>query len=156
MANARSLSPSELIQKANEAFDVLLSFGDDMPQIVSELRSMQTSLTNIGVIVLKHLKGHAAKLADSHKLEPITVDAEAIKEIVANDPSLREKNREAELAMKSATAGDPTTVVAASDAGLKAAPTGPVSPHKGPFLDIIMMLIQNPQLITLIMSLFKK
>lgn len=150
MPTARSLTPSEFIDKGNEIFDMLLGFGDDMPQVVAELRSIQTSTANIAAIVAKHVTGGRSASPKSN-VEVLTItDAVATQGF----SSLRDKeNKVLEAIQRSG--GDPNTSVSASEAGHKAAPVGPGRTFNLAALrEIVTFLMQNPQFITLIWSMF--
>lgn len=151
-AEARQLSPGDLVNKINQVADIILGFGEDVPQIMSELRAMRDSAARIAAIVAKHVTGRSAPGGDSELvvLEYTASDPVAVQAF--NDPTVQEKEREL---LQATRRTDPSTVVAASDAGRSAAPVG-AEMERGSIRDILMFFVQNPQLLQLILNLFKQ
>jgi hypothetical protein len=152
-ASPRNMSPQDIINEANHVMDTILGFGDDVPQILTELRSMRDSAARIAVIVAKHL-GVRAPGGDSQAVV-LEFDAnDPVAKQVFLDPTINDKERKI---LQAAAPRDPQTVVKASDAGHGATgPGGASAINIAAFRDILMFFVQNPQLLTLIMSLFGK
>lgn len=148
---SRSLSPTELIAEVNRIMDKILGFGEDVPQLLSELRSIRDSVARIAVMVGKRF-GVSAPGGDS---EALVLDYDANDKVAAEvfrNPEVQEKERKL---LSASQQRDPNTVVAASDAGRSAGAPQGVGMERGTIRDIIMFFVQNPQLLQMILSLFR-
>lgn len=149
----RELTHTELIAEINRVADLILGFGEDIPQLLSELRAMRDSAGRIAAMVAKRF-GRSAPGGD---YQEIIMEFQASNKAAVNafnDPTVQDKLAKLENA---AAPRDPNTVVAASDVGTGA--TGPArgaGPERGGLKDLLLFFSQNKELLLLILSLFRQ
>lgn len=152
-SKARQLNPTQLIAEINRVADVILGFGEDVPQILSELRAIRDSSGRIIAIVAKRV-GRSGQ-AEEDNLVLGFDGSDPVQSQLFADPTIRAKE---DALLAAASPRDQNTVVAAGDTGGRSSGpslSGPTVERAG-IRDILLFFVQNPQFLQLILSLFKQ